>query len=285
VRRFSERLGITPPKTNIQIKSIDDELRNGLWNALDLHYWRTFHNDNFNPGQLYQDMGNDALLLLITHLWLDYFKLPLDTLGHNWQEIYSRLRKHFFDSEWFTTYNFIEFIAANYPNSQVNAKFMEFCNLLLERELSAYRFVGGVITPITSDTEISEINEAMRVPMTPVHEHLQQALKYLSDRKSPDYRNSIKESISAVEALSRVVVKDKKATLGEALKAMKPIHPVLQLAFEKLYGYTSDEGGIRHALVDDPTVSFEKAKFMLVSCSAFTNYLVGKAGKAGIKLK
>jgi len=44
-----------------------------------------------------------------------------------------------------------------------------------------------------------------------------------------------------------------------------------------LYGYTSDSGGIRHALSDeDVTPTFEDAKFMLVSCSAFINYLKAK---------
>ena len=50
----------------------------------------------------------------------------------------------------------------------------------------------------------------------------------------------------------------------------------------QLYGYTSDADGIRHALLDESDLDFEDAKFMLVSCSAFTNYLKGKAIKAGI---
>ncbi len=38
----------------------------------------------------------------------------------------------------------------------------------------------------------------------------------------------------------------------------------------------------RHALLDESDLDFEDAKFMLVSCSAFTNYLKGKVIKAGI---
>jgi len=59
----------------------------------------------------------------------------------------------------------------------------------------------------------------------------------------------------------------------------------LKRAFDSLYGYTSSAEGIRHALLDDKsTLSFEDAKFMLVSCSAFVNYLISKTEKAGIKL-
>ncbi len=38
---------------------------------------------------------------------------------------------------------------------------MEICNNVLERELSAYRFVGGRITEVSSKVEISEIEEAL----------------------------------------------------------------------------------------------------------------------------
>ena len=112
--------------------------------------------------------------------------------------------------------------------------------------------------------------------------------RLMSDRKSPDYRNSIKESISAVEAICRLITNHKKVTLGQCLKEMEGakvmLHGALKKAFSNLYGYTSSAAGIRHALMDEPRLSFEDAKFMLVSCSAFINYLVSKAGKARITL-
>jgi len=52
-----------------------------------------------------------------------------------------------------------------------------------------------------------------------------------------------------------------------------------------MYGYTSDEDGIRHAMLEEPDVGFEDAKFMLVACSAFINYLKVKADKASINLE
>jgi hypothetical protein len=87
--------------------------------------------------------------------------------------------------------------------------------------------------------------------------------------------------------LSKIVSGLPKATLGPALSAVEKktaLHTVLKEAFQKLYGYTSDAQGIRHALMDETTLDMEDAKFMLVSCSAFVNYLVVKAQKAGIKL-
>lgn len=49
-----------------------------------------------------------------------------------------------------------------------------------------------------------------------------------------------------------------------------------------MYGYTSDEDGIRHSLLEESTLKFMDAKFMLVSCSAFINFLIDKASEAGI---
>jgi len=155
--------------------------------------------------------------------------------------------------------------------------------------MSGWRFVGDEIAPITSDEEIAEIEKALEPigSLTPVTTHLRTALEFLSDKKSPDYRNSIKESISAVEAICRLTTGSSKATLGQALKVIKDkitLHPALEQAFSKLYGYTSDADGIRHSLLDEPNIHFEDAKFMLVSCSAFINYLKLKSSKAGIKL-
>ena len=70
------------------------------------------------------------------------------------------------------------------------------------------------------------------------------------------------------------------ATLGAALKKLKEngihIHSAMEKAFSSLYGYTSDENGIRHGGIDFKNAPAEDAKFMLVACSAFINYLIEK---------
>lgn len=281
MKLFSQRKGLKPVKSVIQIDSMDSDLRNGLWNSLVIFYWDQV------KGDWLPNYTNVNLLLKI--LWLDYFKKPIDTIKNYWEYTYEEIRKYFFNCPWYEVYDFIEFIANNYPEERTNQKFMDFCNSILEKELSAYRFVGGKITQITSEVEISQIEEALEVtsPFKAVNIHLKSALDLLSDRKSPDYRNSIKESISAVEAICKLIVKDEKATLSEALKKIDdklPLHSALKKAFDSLYGYTSNAEGIRHALLNEPNLSFEDAKFMLVSCSAFINYLINKAQKAGIKI-
>jgi hypothetical protein len=260
---------------------MDVELRNSLWNVV----------IGFYMGNLDDIRRLTNFIALSKRLWCNYFKYPLDTLPKYEKDTYKEIREYFFTCEWYEVYDFIEFVANNYPDdyNQVTPRFIDSCNNILERELSAYRFVGGKITQITSKEEITEIEEALEAtePLKGVNIHLKCALDKLADRKSPDYRNSVKESISAVEAICKLITKQEKATLGEALNKIEDkvsLHPALKNAFCSLYGYTSDADGIRHALVDEPNLDFEDAKFMLVSCSAFVNYLISKASKAGIKL-
>ena len=52
------------------------------------------------------------------------------------------------------------------------------------------------------------------------------------------------------------------------------IHPALKSAYSSIYGYTSDENGTRHANgIGEKNATFSEAKYMLISCSAFVNYL------------
>ena len=69
------------------------------------------------------------------------------------------------------------------------------------------------------------------------------------------------------------------------LELRTKLHLALQQSFSKMYGYTSNVDGIRHALLEEPKLDSEDTKFMLVPYSAFTNYLKIKASKAGICLE
>lgn len=162
--------------------------------------------------------------------------------------------------------------------------FQEEINKLFEKECVGFRFIDDKIVAITDKIEIKEIEESLQSNYGGCKSHIEKAVGFLADREHKDYKNCIKESISAVESICQIMVDDEKATLGEAIKKLKDngikIHPALETAFSKLFGYTSDEGGIRHAeglFVSE--VSFEEAKFMLVSCSAFVNYLISEYGK------
>ncbi len=260
---------------------MDEDLRNSLWSCLTIFFWQNIRDDNYHY--------ENKLISLVEALWLHYFKKPFDTIPYRWSQILVEIRLYFFETSWDEAYDFIEFVAENYDDDSLAENFTTSCNKMLEREVSAYRFINKQITRITAEEEINAIEDALSksTHLKPVYTHLNTAVSLLSDRKSPDYRNSIKESISAVEAISRLVTNNPKATLGEAIKKIREkveLHPALERAFDSLYGYTNDKDGVRHSLMKESNLKFIDAKYMLVTCSAFINYLIEKAEEAKIKL-
>jgi len=283
---FSERYGYVPPKS-IQHQAISDSLRTKLWNALCEF---CFHDYTSGYGRITIDeQYNTKLYFLAKALWNCFFCWEIDTLGNEWSKVYPVLKKQFWELPWNRVLDFVEFVVQNYSHKK-KAVFIKKCNQILEEEFSAYRFVSETIIDITSELEIHEIEKAMESPISAVNEHLKRSSELLAERRRPDYRNSIKESISAVEALCRSISGNPKQTLNGALESLEKggvvkIHPSLKNAFIKIYAFTSDESGIRHSLFDEDNLDSEDAVFMLVGCSAFVNYLLAKARKSRIKIK
>ena len=82
-----------------------------------------------------------------------------------------------------------------------------------------------------------------------------------------------------MEALCKKVTGEEKAKLGDAIKILERqgfVHSALKKAFSSLYGYTSDAEGIRHALMEESNLTNNDARFMLISCSAFINYVISQ---------
>ncbi len=273
---FSQRLGLIPTRKLAQVDSIDKELENSLWNVLLVHLfsrWRT-------TDRQYSDTIQKSNFREFSELlYADFYKASLDSLPSSWKGFKKVIRDSYFGMSWHRKYSFIEFIVKlNYKDTALTL--MEEFNRVLSRENSAYLFVSGVLAPITSKDEVDEVEKAIasRDKYAGVRTHMQTALGLLTDRENPDYRNSIKESISAVESLAKKLIGDDKATLGQALKTLETkhgLHSSLKSAFMTLYGYTSDAGGIRHGLLDgDKPCTKADARFMLICCSAFINFAV-----------
>ncbi len=281
--KFSERYGYTMKKP-FSLENIDQELKIGLYNKISLHFL-----DKIKPPIVHRNIASNLYFKQFKIVvWGEFLHQILDDF------FYLTARKSLKDEyisnfRWYEILNFLEVIAnllykhSSYKHSQYKIDFIKECNIVFERENSGYRFVGEIISPITSKLEIDEIERAMTQEnqFKPVEVHLNQALIHLSEKENPDYRNSIKESISAVESMCNIITGKKSSTLTNALKKINeyfPLHAKLRKAFGNLYSYTSGASGIRHGLMDvkDEDLRFEDAKYMLVSCSAFVNYLKEK---------
>jgi hypothetical protein len=273
MKTFSERKGLKPVRQTLQTDEMTDELRNSLWNVLHVYVWNSsefMYSQHRIPG-----IDNFSELL-----WFFFFKKPIDERPHvsdhrRSEKILDTIRTYFFQAPWNEVYDFLEFVVKVRDKS--TPRLAEFLNNMLVRELSAYRFIDGKAIDITGEQEREMLEEALAdTRFANVSAHLAQALALLADRKNPDYRNSIKESVSAVEAIARVVSGNPKATLGEALKVLEKrgaLHSALKDGFTKLYGYTNDDDGIRHAMLDEPSLTQDDAKYFLLSCTSFVNYL------------
>lgn len=269
--KFSQRLGYSPTEGAFQREAVDERLRTKLWNILKVAIW-----DDFAPYEYRLKEKSERITALARRLWFNFLNRDLDTLPEfrrdHGESAYRALKRYFFDCQWFEVYDFLEEIAQD-QSDLLPTKLREWINQELEVHNSAYRFVGEQISEITSKTEITAIEVGLADADAPAREHLESALRMLSEREAPDYRNAVKESISAVESACRNVSGMPSATLGDALKKVRDVHPAFSKAFGVLYGYTSDASGIRHALTDEGTVTYADAKFMLVACSAFVSYL------------
>ena len=273
MKSFSERKGFKKASEVIQSEGMSAGLRNSIWNALDIMIWS-------DKDYVYPQYGDAGITPFARALWNRYFKLPIDRIPRRTNEVLEAIRDYFFKCDWFEVYDFLEFVVAYYAKTR--AYLAPKLNYLLERELSGFRFVDGTLTDITNEQELEMLDSALADDsFAGVSTHLKRGLELYSSRESPDYRNSIKESISAVEALARIVAKDPKATLGDALKSIDKrgkLHTALKDGFSKLYGYTSDEGGIRHAMLDEPNLTSADARYFLLSCTSFIGYLKSQMG-------
>jgi hypothetical protein len=277
--KFSQRHGYLPITAVFQREAVDAELRIKLWNVLKISIW-----DDYDPSNYHLAEKSQKIEQLVKRLWFNFLNKDMDTLpefhtSYGDRGAYGILKNFFQNCAWFQIYDFLEEIA-NDHSELLTSKVKEWLNLELERHNAAYRFVENQIAEITNQTEIGAIEEGLADADAPSRIHLEAGLRMLSNRESPDFRNSVKESISAVEASCRQVTGLSSATLADALRKVSNIHPAFLKAFLALYGYTSDASGIRHALTDEPAVSYADAKFMLVACAAFVSYIKVSAKNA-----
>lgn len=280
---FSQRVGKKSIPTELQVDSMNNKLRNSLWDMV-----LTFYLDN-TSGQMLNFTPNYSPIYMA--LWHDYFNEPLDMLPNRVSGANTFIRDRFFKYDWHEVYDFIDNLAKLSTPFGEKGNFIAKCNAEFEKHLSGYRFVGDIILPVTNKIEIQEIKKALtnssKYKLKSVKAHLEKSMAKLADKPNPDFSNSIKESLCAVETLCQIIV-GSKASLGQTLKEIDKkitIPESLKQGYMKLYGYGSSEGGIRHGGNSSQNLpNLEEAKYMLVSCSAFVNYLIVKSDKAGIKL-
>jgi hypothetical protein len=265
----------------VQNDSLDDETRTELWN-ITLGLKRALRD-----AQPYE--AGSAIDNVTSAIWAWEFKKPRDEQPSD-SQVWGAVKNYILKADWVDALDLIEAIVGytkrfeHWKTHEILPVFLDGFNSCMETYLVGYRFVSQRLLPIDSEVGLTAINAALddSKAFKGARHSLEQAAALLADRKNPDYPNSIKESISAVESVCREVTGE--ATLGGGIKKLKSagvkIHPALELAWSKMYGWTSDEDGIRHGGIEAADSDQSLAKYMLITCSAFTSHIIENGRKA-----
>ena len=264
---FSERAGIKPTRALIQNDSLDDPTRTALWNSF-LALEKA----------LVSDAGGFSapVLSYYEQVWGSFFERPADEFSES--RFKQRMRELHLKGVWSDLFDAIEFLAATASNP-AGIRYSQWVTDDFERYLVGYRLIDSQIVPVSSELEVIAIETALNSAGSNARTHLRRATEILSNRDKPQHAKVISEAISAVEATVFELTGDN--TLSSGLKKLRskgvPAHIALIDGWVKLYGYTSDSSGIRHALIRPEEVDEALAVYFLVTSSAFVNFLLKHA--------
>ena len=270
---FSQRTGLEPLPPQLKLGEISAELRRLLYYYIRLEIEResygTYNGIVFKDG--WRRVANDLHVL--------FFKQPVDDFDHSAYETQKRLGTFVERAKIGRLFDFVEFLVRHGG-----------CSRELKRELAeafiiaraAYRvFDNSWVAAIGTEEQAAAIERAISDAEAGNEAAVRKQLIAAGVAlRNSDWAGSVRESIHAVEAMALRLAPGT-STLGSALKVLEQhghLHGGLKSAFSSLYGYTSDEGGVRHALVfgDEAQVDEADALFMLGACASFVSYLLAR---------
>jgi hypothetical protein len=267
---FEQREGAAPLPRQLQLKELSRESRAKLW-AVVYEYIRPRSNALRPP------WGS-----ILRRYWVDRMHADADGFSDYPDRAVDWVKPIILDQSYEKSLGFVEHIIRH---PEAPATFEMQVSQILVTCGAAYRVMDGrTITPISSPEEAIAIAEALKelTPHEAARAHLHKAAAALTAGRNAD---AVRESIHAVESVARKL-EPSAATLGPALSALEKqghLHPAMKQGFSSLYGYTSDEAGIRHALLDagDANVTEAEALYMFGACAAFASYLVRRVPLPG----
>ncbi len=277
---FAQAEGIEPLPRQLQPKEISQQLRALLWAVIYDEIRGCVRSDAFSSNIL------TGRWLAISKRHFLFHKLGMvDEFNSSATQFIQEIKTVIRHGDFSELLGLVQFIIRCRECSQelkiaIN-RTLEFCR-------SAYRvYDGDTIVPIASMADVEPLQTAFAdLASSEFHgarTHLRQAGEHATAGR---YTDSIRESIHAVESVAKALA-PKANTLDAAIARLERagvIHTSLKKGFSNIYGYTNDQQGIRHALLDDPCAKVDEtdALFMLGACASFVSYLIGKGRSAGI---
>lgn len=278
---FSQREGYAPLPKPMQLEELSDDLRREIWNETRI-WLLSISSYDYEGNYFFENNGRSIERVLGKLL-----QQPEDEIDTSFWTVMDLLKNWILEGPFNEVLDLIESIA---NHSEYGAKFADHIRESFERCVAAYYLDMSrhpyQFIPRSNQAQGEATRKAMETisegGMAGAETHLRQAAEHINAQRFAD---SVRDSIHAVESVARQI-DPKSKTLGPALNALEKAglinHSALKGAFSKLYGYTSDEQGIRHALLekDSPDVGLDEAMFMFGACASFAAYLVNKHQKA-----
>lgn len=272
---FAQAEGAEPLPSQLVLKEMSTELRAILWKIIYDSFEACEKSDSFG----YSHAGEPWLSILrAKHVYRDH--KPADTFDTQAKGLIKGLKSIFMDGTYVEVFDFLEWLLTNFQRPVIKPQTLQWA---LTHCRAAYRVVDNcIIVPVSNEAEGETLQRAFAdvsvSEFSGAQAHLRNAARLLTAGKWAD---SIRESVHSVEGVARVILRRPRVTLGDALKEIEKshkLHPALRDGFGKLYGFTSDESGIRHALIDDANAKVDEADaiFMLGACASFVSYLIAR---------
>lgn len=269
---FAERMGARPIRSVMQVDEIDAETRTALWNTVyELH-------TAFDREERFWLVQQDQKVA--SQVWRNHYLQPLDAF--NSAGAWTRIRLSIMDGDLIDCLGTLEAfvqslnVSAQFPGLPVVAR--EEFNKTFAANLVGFRFIDLELVKVGTNEEANSISQAITATraLGGAQQSLKAAVTLLSNREHPNFAKSLAESIHAVEAIVRDMTGS--GTLGEGLQRLEArgfkMHPALKSSWLKMYGYASDEHGVRHGSIESNDVDEKLATYFLVTCSAFVNLLL-----------
>ena len=262
----------------MRLEEISDDLRREIWNAVRQLLLKLERRGIEGP--YFDAIGRG----LIERALGRFAKLPEEDVPVDYNGVMDTCRKIVTKCKFNEVLDFLEIMIDEQGGS---TEFTYTIEGLFKNHVAAYQLdTSGFdcqFVPSSSEEQGYAIQQALGTlregKMEGATAHLRDAAGHINARR---FAASIRDSIHAVESVARVLSPKDSGTLKPALDALERAgvlkHPALKSAFMKLYGYTSDEEGIRHALLESGTadVGLEEALFMFGACASFASYLTEK---------
>ena len=268
---FSQAQGYEELPSFLALEEVSGEARIKLWNLLSVAAWYKYMSTRFMEGDWEPILGDISS---------DFFRIPIDEFKPNAPTTLELFKRSMLrDLPFNRLFDLLQMIMRH---TECPMDFtLAVADIFRQSRLAYIVDVQKPATILPAATEhegqaiVGAIEEFRAAGLEGTEAHLRNAGQLINQG---DWPGSVRESMHAVESVARQLDPEASKTLGPALKSLEKsgqLHPALENAFRKLYGYTSDEEGIRHPLItaSESPVGQDEAVFMLGACASFASYL------------